>query len=217
VRRKATKTNRQSPLVGSRSLFVTWATGVHEDPRKDLQRAFPWARHVPPSGFLSLSTGYSSRSFAALFHAATTYRVLPSRGFPSRAAGASHRCPCALLPLRCPSPPSLRLLGAWELPASPELQGLAPPASPSPLLRCYPSQGLDPLMGFPPLPGPHPSCRGESLRLSSAHALSPPGSLTRLLRPREAFAGKLVVPSVGLQRVAEQEVRLASFESCRPA
>jgi hypothetical protein len=208
---------RQSPLVGFRSLIATRAAGVHEGPREDLQRAFPRARHVPPSGFLSLSTGCSSRSFTALFHAAATYRVPPSRGFPSRAAGAPRRCPCALLPLRCPSPPSPRFLGAQERPVSPELQGLAPPASPSPLLRCYPSQGPDPLMGFPPLPGLHSSCRGESLRLSSAHALSPPGLLARRRRPRGTVASKSAVPSVGLQRIAGQEVWLASFESCRPA
>jgi hypothetical protein len=73
-------------------------------------------------------------------------------------------------------------------------------------------------MGFFPLPGPHPSCRGEGSRLSSAHALSPPGSLPKPCSgPEEPLPAWLAVPLVGLQRVAEQEVRLASFESCRPA
>jgi hypothetical protein len=59
--------------------------------RSPLAPGFPNSRYVPPSGFLNLSAACSSSHRAALFHAAATSRVPPSRGFPSRVAGSPHR------------------------------------------------------------------------------------------------------------------------------
>jgi hypothetical protein len=65
------------------------------DPREH----HPDARSVPPTGFLSLSAACSSRGFAALFHAAATCRVSPSRGFPFQPASPGSSPGRALLPL----------------------------------------------------------------------------------------------------------------------
>jgi hypothetical protein len=118
---------RQSPLLGSQSLFATSTMRVH------LTRAFPKARYVPPTGFLSLSAVCSSQRFAALFHAATAYRVSLFRAFPSQAAAVSRRNGLALLALaaalrRCLS----KLRRPWNAVA--RLQGFDPLGNPSPLL-----------------------------------------------------------------------------------
>jgi hypothetical protein len=60
------------------------------------------SRFVPPTGFLSLSTGYSATGFAGLFHPAATSRVsLPFRGFSRLTASLAHRQ--LVPPWCCPS------------------------------------------------------------------------------------------------------------------
>jgi hypothetical protein len=75
-----------------------------------------------------------------------------------------------------------------------------------PCAAVRPSQGPVPLMGFRPLPGSPSSCRGDGFPSPPLMPLAP-----GLSTP------KGFIPLAGLQRLAEQEARLASFESCRPA
>jgi hypothetical protein len=120
--------------------------------RSPLTPGFPNSRYVPPSGFLNLSAGYSSSNPAALFHAAATSRVPPSRGFPSRVAGSPHRIALPSwrwLSFHSPSPSPEPVSGAFA-----RLQGFHPPAeSVFPATMVRPSQGLVPLMGFLSSPG----------------------------------------------------------------
>jgi hypothetical protein len=143
--------------------------------------------------------------------------------------------PCGLVSCRCHlkgftlqgvSPPSssqsssewlyphgVSLTGTPRIPASwvtlgPEqarLQGVAPHDGPSSLLGCYTLQGLDPLMGFHASPRSSLLLPRSRFRSSSAHGLG------------LGADSEEPVLSADLQRLDEQEARLASFESCRPA
>jgi hypothetical protein len=141
---------------------------------------------------------------AALFHAADTYRVLPtpSRGFPSRAA---------VMPRRHPIPSCRFILGAQP---RGEPSGLLPRSAAPGLCSTRESVTLVRLLHLPrarsphglsPLPGLRSSCRRAAF---TAPPLMPLGLAT----PSEEES-----VSTELQRITEQEARLASFESCRPA
>jgi len=54
------------------------------------------SRYVPPTGFLNLSTVYSTNPFAGLFRPTATSRVLPFRGFSLSALDPARRRPCPL-------------------------------------------------------------------------------------------------------------------------
>jgi len=64
---------RQAPSVEFLASFTASARGVH------LPAELPVSTYVPPSAFLTLSTGFSSSCLAGLFHPATAYEV-PSSG-----------------------------------------------------------------------------------------------------------------------------------------
>jgi hypothetical protein len=55
------------------------------------------ADYVPPSGFPTLSTVFSSPERLALFHASNAHGVLPFRGFPSLLGPVAHRLGNTLL------------------------------------------------------------------------------------------------------------------------
>lgn len=110
---------RQSPLLGFHSLFAISAMRVH------FSWSFPRDQYVPSSGFLSLLTVCSSQRLAALFRAATAYRVLLFRALPSQAATVVVRIRFSLLTLassyrRCAS----KLKQLWTVNA--RLQGFDP-------------------------------------------------------------------------------------------
>jgi hypothetical protein len=82
----------------------------HHVPASTFLRDFPIPAYVPSSGFRSLSTVFSARTLAGLFHPAATSRAVLFRAFSSRAAIPPHRRERAPLPLfparsspkRCP-------------------------------------------------------------------------------------------------------------------
>jgi hypothetical protein len=86
-------------IAGNRLSWGLRPSSRHKQQESTRGRAVPRAHHVPPSGFLSLSTACSSRSPAALFHAAATCRVPPLQGFSlacSRSASSTLPCPHAV-------------------------------------------------------------------------------------------------------------------------
>jgi hypothetical protein len=177
-------------------------------------RALPRARVVPPSGFLSLSAGCSSPRPAALFHAAATCRVRPFRGFPFRTG----------TPARHPRRPSCRYTYGpgrtieTTLPF-PKATGFRALLRPKVRLLCSdvtPHRGPIPSWDFWPLPGSQSLCRARARRLPLRSCPWPEARSDADHDPK-ARAGAFAVPLAGLQRIAGQGARLASFESCRPA
>jgi hypothetical protein len=65
-------------------------------------------RYVPPSGFLNLSTAYSSNPPEALSHAPCTHGVFPCRAFPLKTAPCFHQAgvPRAQRTVLHPQPPA---------------------------------------------------------------------------------------------------------------
>jgi hypothetical protein len=134
-------------------------SGVHST------RAF-LTRYVPPAGFRTLLTDYSSRHRPALFHAGGTRRVSPFGAFPFRRSRGPHRTRSTRLPS-----------------AAARLPGLTPSGSPLPsasgltdaMARC--SLGFHPLQGFPPSDD-RPRLPGIFLsRASTTRRPQPSGSL----------------------------------------
>jgi hypothetical protein len=115
--------------------------------------------HVPPSGFLNLSAGYSPKRLAGLFRPADTYRLFPFRVFPSQGAAPP-------LDGRCPHDVSRRC--ASNRSQRPIISPSPGPCSPSESVAHQPGitlgQWPDTLLGFPlyrvlPLPVVDPASR----------------------------------------------------------
>lgn len=86
-------------LLGFSALFATTAGVVHS------VQEHTRSRYVPPTGFRSLSTGYSDSSLPGLFHPGATYRVPSVQGFlPTRSLPGSSpvRAPMMLAPFGSP-------------------------------------------------------------------------------------------------------------------
>jgi hypothetical protein len=109
--------------------------------------------YVPSSGFLTLSTVYSSPERPALFHAGNVHGVSPFRGFPSPSG------PYGSSPRDCPpdvSPPHQQIVDARRLSPHAEarftdlcrLQGLAPMVNPYHYRTVTSLAMADPLLSF---------------------------------------------------------------------
>jgi len=189
---------RQSPLLGFHSLFATQAGGVH------LPRGFPSPGTFRPQVFST------SRRFAPLPTLRPCFMPLPRPGF--RPPGVfPPRQQAGLIGQPCPPDVGAHLVHhnrrrSWHRSdCSPSgLSSACGVRLPCAVVR--PLQGPVPLMGFWASPGFSLLLPWRRLPVSSAHALD-----------RRARSPKEAVPWAGLQRLVGQEVRLASFESCRPA
>jgi hypothetical protein len=121
--RPPTEYNETRPLPASR-----WAAPLMRFPclmapsasQVRSPRRVPTRRRLPSPGFLNLSTVYSLRCFAGLFHPASTSRLSPSGLFflrePYRLSATSALLPLPQLPLPFPGDETTA-----------RLQGLAPP------------------------------------------------------------------------------------------
>ena len=116
--------------------------------------------YVPPAGFLTLSTVFSSPERPALFHAGNAHGISLSRGFPSLPGPATHRLGITLLTfLHRTNESSIRGVRApraeTRLSDLFRLQGFAPTVNPYHLRDCYvrgdgrsPPELRMPLQGF---------------------------------------------------------------------
>jgi hypothetical protein len=176
---------------------------LDQDPR--LTR--PESSCVPPSGFLSLSTACSSRGRAALFHAAATCRVSPSRGFPFQTASPDSSSGRALLPLQ-PHLPEALDRNLW-------LPSMRPTGFKALLRLKVRSQGADVTLSLGPIPSwDSGSSTGLVLSLPWSRLATPPPLMPLAAGLAHLGVGSppegglprpgLAVPLAGLQRVTGQ-------------
>jgi hypothetical protein len=113
------------PLLSERAVLPGLRPSSRRRPKVSTRReSFPGSRYVPPSGFLSLSTVYSTFGFTGLFHPVATSRVAtPSRGFSRSAAVPTRRRampPCRFTTTRSPASRLPRMIASTSRPCSAE-------------------------------------------------------------------------------------------------
>ena len=115
-------------------------------------------RHLPLSGFLTLSAVSSPRRLVALFHATSVHRLPAFRAFSARSAVAPLGAPCSpavTYSVRRSTEVQQRSTTPTPEPCSNRAADTRRDAINAPSNRCSP--GLSPLRGFPiPVAGPSP-------------------------------------------------------------